>query len=83
VPRLSARLLGGQEGWPLGVEAWGDTRIDIPRRLHLPEAGPLRNAFTDEAIALARDEEGTHLPAASVFASFPVALLRLEHQGLT
>jgi (1->4)-alpha-D-glucan 1-alpha-D-glucosylmutase len=75
VPRLSARLLGLREALPLGAEVWGDTRIDIPQRLHVSEAVPLRNVFTGESIVLARDDEGAHLPAASVFSTFPVALL--------
>ena len=76
VPRLSARLLGTREILPLGADVWGDTRIEIPRRLHVSEATPLQNVLTGEPLGVSRDEEGFHLLAASVFSSFPVALLK-------
>ncbi|HEU4626197.1 MAG TPA: malto-oligosyltrehalose synthase [Steroidobacteraceae bacterium] len=75
VPRLSARLLGWREALPLGAGVWGETRIDIPPRVHVAEAGPLRNVLTGETIELAQDDAGIQLVVASVFSSFPVALL--------
>jgi (1->4)-alpha-D-glucan 1-alpha-D-glucosylmutase len=75
MPRLSARLLGTRETLPLGPDVWGDTRIDIPQRLRVPEAAPLRNVLSGESLSLSRDDDGTYLPASSVFSSFPVALL--------
>jgi (1->4)-alpha-D-glucan 1-alpha-D-glucosylmutase len=75
VPRLSARLLAWRETLPLGVDVWGDTRIDLPRRLRFPEAGPLRNVLTGELIEPERDDAGIQLIASSALSSFPVALL--------
>jgi (1->4)-alpha-D-glucan 1-alpha-D-glucosylmutase len=75
MPRLSARLLGTRETLPLGPDVWGDTRIDIPQRLRVPEAAPLRIVLGGESLSLSRDDDGTYLPASSVFSSFPVALL--------
>ena len=74
VPRLLAGVTPAPETPgvtappPLGRDVWGDTRIafgDVP-------AVPLENVFTRERIDAA---EGG-LPAATVFANFPVAVLR-------
>ncbi len=75
VPRLSVRLLGARAGPPVGAEVWGDTRIEIPKRLHA-EDGMLRNVLDGDSLPVARDDDGTHLLAASVLSCFPVALLR-------
>jgi len=75
VPRLTERLLRPRAGLPLGPDVWADTRIEIPGRLG--DAGDaFRNILTDGAVELSRDDEGFYFPAASVFSSFPVALLR-------
>ena len=73
VTRLSARLIGVRDTLPLGAAVWGDTRIDIPTRLHAPSA--LSNLLGDHAVSISRDDEGPHLVVADVFATFPAALL--------
>jgi (1->4)-alpha-D-glucan 1-alpha-D-glucosylmutase len=75
VPRLIDRLLRPREGLPLGADVWADTRIEIPGRLG-DVGDAFRNILTNEPVELPRDDEGFYLPAASVFSSFPVALLR-------
>ncbi|WP_165243728.1 malto-oligosyltrehalose synthase [Paludisphaera soli] len=71
VPRLSTRLsFDGQT--PLGEAAWGETVVRLPAEA----AGRrYRDAFTG-AVVTPEDQEGTvPVPAAVLFASFPVALL--------
>jgi (1->4)-alpha-D-glucan 1-alpha-D-glucosylmutase len=81
LPRLSLRLLGSIEGLPLGPDVWGDTHIEIPRRLRVPktertpETTTLRNAIAGDAVSITQDEDGAYLPLASVLSTFPVALL--------
>jgi len=73
VPRLMLRLLADRPAeWPLGAEVWGDTRVQLPRRL---APGILTNVY-DGADVSVREFAGKHvLPAAELFARFPVALL--------
>ena len=71
VPRLYARLMGESDELPLGAAAWGDTAIELPRRL---AGARMRDALTGcdlEATA----HEGTYwLAAADALRDFPVAL---------
>jgi len=72
VPRLVTTLLRGEETAPVGEAVWGDTAIvltgeDIARRY--------RNIFTGEIVTATAGSGGTHLRAAELFATFPVALL--------
>jgi (1->4)-alpha-D-glucan 1-alpha-D-glucosylmutase len=68
VPRLSARLMGEREGWPLG-EIWGDTVIDLPERGVLPAV--LCSQFTREDLSI----DARALSASAALARFPVALI--------
>lgn len=73
VPRLVARLTRGQLIPPVGAELWGDGGVRLPAG----EAGTsYRNVFTGEVVEVAPLEGGgAGLPASSVLAAFPVALL--------
>ena len=63
-PRLYARLDG--------TDGWGDTRVELPRRIRL---SAIRNVL-DGATVTTREVGGRHvLTAAEIFSSFPVALL--------
>jgi (1->4)-alpha-D-glucan 1-alpha-D-glucosylmutase len=75
LPRLSARLLGSSAGLPLGADVWGDTRVEIPSRLHVSETATLRNVIAGSAVAISHDEDGKYLRLASVLSTFPVAML--------
>ena len=71
VPRLSTRL--SFEGLtPIGEDAWGETVV------RLPDVAPgtrFRDVFT-AAEAVVEDRDGAPaIPAAVLFAHFPVALL--------
>jgi (1->4)-alpha-D-glucan 1-alpha-D-glucosylmutase len=66
-PRLIGRL-AVDSGAPLGVAAWGDTAVAVPKRL----AGCYRNIYTQEEIRL---DEDVPLPVARLLNVFPVALL--------
>lgn len=70
-PRMYAVLLGQETKIPLGRETWKDTEIIIPE--YLP-AGKFRNIFSGE-VESAEANDGPRLPAASIFRSFPLALL--------
>lgn len=63
-PRLYARLDG--------TDGWGDTRIELPRRIRLSSI----DNVLDGATVQTRELGGRHvLAAADIFANFPVALL--------
>jgi (1->4)-alpha-D-glucan 1-alpha-D-glucosylmutase len=62
VPRLIAALVPRDGDLPLGPDTWHDTR--------LPVTGHFRNLFTGEHL-----RPDSSLPAAQLFATFPVALL--------
>jgi (1->4)-alpha-D-glucan 1-alpha-D-glucosylmutase len=69
VPRLPATLMRGR-GWTLpDAAAWGDTRVE---GVGIASDGPLHNALTGEDVT--PDADGG-MPAALLFATFPVALL--------
>lgn len=74
VPRLSTRLnFEGQS--PLGKEAWGDTLV------RLPGAEPgvrYRDIFTGALVVSEARDDVAVIPAAVLFADFPVALLMEE-----
>jgi (1->4)-alpha-D-glucan 1-alpha-D-glucosylmutase len=72
VPRLPARLAPNPGQPPLGEPAWQETR------LLLPEVDPSRrwcNVFAGQRLAPTEGAGRLALPAAEVFAHFPVALL--------
>jgi (1->4)-alpha-D-glucan 1-alpha-D-glucosylmutase len=68
-PRLMTRLVPEAGGPPLGAAVWGDTRLLLPG---VEPGRRLRNLFTGEELTAG---EGASVPAAEVFANFPVALL--------
>jgi (1->4)-alpha-D-glucan 1-alpha-D-glucosylmutase len=73
VPRLCMRLMGTRDGLPLGSDVWGNTRIELPKRI----AGKaFQNAMTRRSVDVQTgDDEMRSISAAALFASFPVALL--------
>lgn len=70
VPRLPARLLGNRSILPLGPEVWGDTVLELPRKLARIE---WRNVLTGERHAAAKK-----LLLGQLLACFPVVLLASE-----
>ncbi|MBI2526427.1 MAG: malto-oligosyltrehalose synthase [Candidatus Rokubacteria bacterium] len=75
VPRLMARLTGFSGALPLGADAWGDTWLSLGSE-HL--AGRYRDRLTGRALDTDRRDGVPTLPASTVFAGFPVALLEQE-----
>ena len=72
VPRLIAQLIGQRSMPPLGKDVWSDTLLPIPATL----AGRrFRNLFTGETLEASQAKGTSTLPAADIFANFPVALL--------
>ncbi len=71
VPRLCARLLGGEPDLPSGDVIWQGTQIQLPK------TGPksLRNVFTGELVTRDTSNGIEVLETARLFADFPVALL--------
>ena len=75
IPRLYLRLLGEKHRLPHGAEVWGDTRIELPRKI----AGiVLQNAMTGQHVEVVTTDGERTLSAAAVFSEFPVALLTNE-----
>lgn len=68
-PRLVLALME-EEGWASG-EVWGDTRI----RLDTGLAGPLRDVFTGQPLAVHGEPGSAHVYAREAFAHFPLAAL--------
>jgi len=63
-PRLYARLDG--------TDRWGDTRVEIPRRMRLSS---MTNVLDGTAVPIHESGGRQVLTAAEIFSSFPVALL--------
>ena len=85
-PRLYLKLMGadtvagdGPPHPPLGVEAWGDTTVQLP---FAPEAS-LRGVLDGAEVPLTGDRDQPAISAAAALQSFPVALLTSGqlHQG--
>ena len=72
VPRLCARLYADRDAAATPESIWTDTRIELPRRLAMT---PLRNLLDGASIQPQLHTERATLPAAALFATFPVALL--------
>jgi (1->4)-alpha-D-glucan 1-alpha-D-glucosylmutase len=69
VPRLVGRLLAGSDDAPVGPAVWADTHLELPE----PYRGRRWvSVLTGEPVG------GDVLPAADLFADFPVALLVAE-----
>ncbi len=71
VPRLCLRLMGARDGLPCGRDVWGDTRIELPRKMLTTE---FRNVVTGNNVAASVVDHAPWLALADVFADFPVAL---------
>jgi (1->4)-alpha-D-glucan 1-alpha-D-glucosylmutase len=72
VPRLYASLATGGNALPLGVAAWGDTRVDL-RPL---AAGTVwRQAVTDERVDVRGAPDAAHISVGEALRSFSVGLL--------
>jgi (1->4)-alpha-D-glucan 1-alpha-D-glucosylmutase len=72
IPRLFTRLIPGADQVPLGQSMWQDTRLLLPAEI---TSADWRNQFTGERVAASRSDGQLSLPAAVVFADFPVAVL--------
>jgi (1->4)-alpha-D-glucan 1-alpha-D-glucosylmutase len=70
VPRLLARLIGS--GVPLGPAVWGEDRVILPTG---GEGRLYQNLFTGEVLEATERDGRPTLPLASIFSSFPVAML--------
>ena len=72
VPRLTLRLMGARKGLPLGTDVWGDTRVELPRKL---AAGPFRNVMTQQGADVRNESDIAFFGVGELLAQFPVALL--------
>jgi (1->4)-alpha-D-glucan 1-alpha-D-glucosylmutase len=75
-PRLIAKLLPDFKVLPLGSKIWGETMLPLPEELG---NRVWRSLFTGETLRAVSHQGRAALPAAQVFARFPVALL-LDHE---
>jgi (1->4)-alpha-D-glucan 1-alpha-D-glucosylmutase len=78
VPRLASALLGNGRGWPLGTEVWEDTHFELPAAA---AQGVYESVLTGVSVTASRSGAQTVLPAAKLFAEFPVALLVQRRTG--
>lgn len=78
VPRLVAPLTGSKSALPVGVGAWGETKLRLPSEI---AASSLQNLFTRESLAPTTEADGFAARVADVFGVCPVALLCLERPG--
>jgi (1->4)-alpha-D-glucan 1-alpha-D-glucosylmutase len=74
VPRLCARLVGGDIRLPLGQEVWHDTAVQLPKWGN----NVFHNVFTGEDVRPTESDSGSELRIASALNAFPVALLKME-----
>ncbi len=72
VPRLVAGLTRQTTLQPLGVQAWGDTHLALPRKL---KDEKYQNIFTGETVSTLHQENRSELHLAQVLSTFPVAAL--------
>jgi (1->4)-alpha-D-glucan 1-alpha-D-glucosylmutase len=72
-PRLLTRLLPQVHDVPLGQAVWGESHVVLPETLAGSAYGQL---FTGETITPARINDQTVLSLATVFATFPIAMLQ-------
>jgi (1->4)-alpha-D-glucan 1-alpha-D-glucosylmutase len=72
VPRLCLRLLGERHKMPVGAEVWGDTQIELPRKIG---GTAFENAMSRKSLETRATDETRVLRIAAVLADFPVALL--------
>lgn len=72
VPRLITGLIPAGAMFPQGAEAWGETWVTVPS---WKSGSQYRNIFTGELLTSSDRDQAQVLPAAALFAEFPVALL--------
>jgi (1->4)-alpha-D-glucan 1-alpha-D-glucosylmutase len=72
VPRLYATLLAEKRDTPIGVEVWGDTRLELPSELHRTA---YRSVLTGEEVMPSDNAGSCALPLSDLLKSFPVGLL--------
>jgi (1->4)-alpha-D-glucan 1-alpha-D-glucosylmutase len=78
VPRLVAKLMPDAASLPHGPAVWGETMLPLPEEL----AGrSWHSLFTGETLTPREYQGRPALPAASIFGSFPVALLLDRIEG--
>lgn len=77
VPRLIARLSGGNMIAPIGPDVWGDTTLSLPDDL---SAKRLTNILTGETTAPSHVNGHTVVAVRDALAVFPVALLQIHRQ---
>jgi (1->4)-alpha-D-glucan 1-alpha-D-glucosylmutase len=77
VPRIVASLMPDPSAPPLGRSVWTDTRVELPpgQRDPIDSCALLRDAFTGAEVRAERIGGVWTIPAAVLFAQFPVALL--------
>jgi (1->4)-alpha-D-glucan 1-alpha-D-glucosylmutase len=71
-PRLVAGLLGMSGQPPLGLAAWEDTRLVLPKGIN---GGQFTNLLTGDAVAASEDLDSPTLTLAATLLRFPVAAL--------
>jgi (1->4)-alpha-D-glucan 1-alpha-D-glucosylmutase len=71
VPRLIATLLPDATMTPLGERVWADTSIAVPSTA----PSSFRHLLSGQCIRVRRQGDTASIPAAEVFAHFPVAFL--------
>jgi (1->4)-alpha-D-glucan 1-alpha-D-glucosylmutase len=74
VPRMVASVIPDASAAPVGP-VWLDTRIELPASEHSAYDRSFRNVFTDEVVQPEAGGGPLTIPAATLFARFPVALL--------
>jgi malto-oligosyltrehalose synthase len=72
VPRLYVRLLSEKHRFPHGADVWGDTRIELPKKI---AGATFLNAMNRRTLDVQADGDDRVLTAAAIFSDFPVALL--------
>jgi (1->4)-alpha-D-glucan 1-alpha-D-glucosylmutase len=77
-PRLVAKLMPDPTGLPHGRKIWGETMLPLPEEL---ADRMWYSLFTGEKLTAVPHQGRPALPAALVFARFPVALL-LDHEDI-
>jgi (1->4)-alpha-D-glucan 1-alpha-D-glucosylmutase len=71
VPRLLAKVVKNDAHLLVGNDVWSDTRIQLRANL----GTRFRNLFTGEVLEAQKSGPALELPAAQMFADFPIALL--------
>jgi len=73
-PVLLAELTQKDRIKPLGIEAWGDTRIILPKE---QPGHTYRDIFTEQSITTSQQADKVSLSVAEILNNFPVSVLNL------